>query len=128
MGWARWWAGELTCNELLTGRPSAVACAAKESTTCQICIPLVGLRQRRRLAVHLLLEQLEGARAGGVPQVDMRESDRKSQIFATYTCHESERIFFARKSSSKASRDQTSRSSDRMVSQLAISYFFRSSP
>ena len=85
MGRARRWAGEVTCDILMTDKLSAVACAAKESTTCQICIPLVGLRQRRRLAVHLLLEQLEGARAGGVPQVDLRESDRKSQIFATYT-------------------------------------------
>ena len=58
MGRARQWAGELTCNELLTGRPSAVACAATESTNCQRCIPLVVLRQRRRLAVHLLLERL----------------------------------------------------------------------
>ena len=53
MGWARWWAGEVTCDILMTGKLSAVACAAKESTTCQICIPLVGLCQRRRLAVHL---------------------------------------------------------------------------
>ena len=58
MGRAQQWAGELTCNELLTGRPSAVACAATESTNCQRCIPLVVLRQRRRLAVHLLLERL----------------------------------------------------------------------
>ena len=55
MGWARWWAGEVTCDILMTGKLSAVACAAKESTTCQICIPLVGLRQRRRLAVRLVL-------------------------------------------------------------------------
>ena len=62
MGRARQWAGELTCNELLTGRPSAVACAANESTNCQRCIPLVGLRQRRRLAVHVLLERLRISR------------------------------------------------------------------
>jgi hypothetical protein len=61
MGWARWWAGEVTCDILMTGKLSAVACAAKESTTCQICIPLVGLRQRRRLAVHLLLERFRVA-------------------------------------------------------------------
>ena len=59
MGRARRWAGEVTCDILMTGKLSAVACAAKESTTCQICIPLVGLRQRRRLAVHLLLEREE---------------------------------------------------------------------
>ena len=62
MGRARQWAGELTCNELLTGRPSAVACAANESTNFQSCIPLVGLRQRRRLAVPLQLERLRDFR------------------------------------------------------------------
>ena len=62
MGWARWWAGEVTCDILMTGKLSAVACAAKESTTCQICIPLVGLRQRRRLAVPLQLERLRDFR------------------------------------------------------------------
>ena len=89
MGRARRWAGEVTCDILMTGKLSAVACAAKESTTCQICIPLVGLRQRRRLAVHLLLERFRVARAGGVPQVDLTLFDRKCQIFTTYTCHES---------------------------------------
>ena len=44
---------------MMTGELSAVACAAMESTTCQSCNPLVGLRQRRRLAVHLLLERLQ---------------------------------------------------------------------
>ena len=58
MGRARRWAGEVTCDTVMTGELSAVACAAKESTNCQRCIPLVGLRQRRRLAVHLLLERL----------------------------------------------------------------------
>ena len=116
---ARRWAGELTCNAIPTGKLSAVACAAKESTNCQRCIPLVGLRQRRRLAVHLLLERLRvfrreldsyyvvhsaeprecttavGAPPCGrprpcdVPQVDLTQSDRKCQIFTTYTCHES---------------------------------------
>ena len=43
---------------MMTGELSAVACAAMESTTCQSCNPLVGLRQRRCLAVHLLLERL----------------------------------------------------------------------
>ena len=62
MGQARQWAGELTCNALLTGKPSAVACAANESTNCQRCIPLVGRRQRRRLAVHVLLERLRISR------------------------------------------------------------------
>ena len=62
MGWARWWAGEVTCDILMTGKLSAVACAAKESTTCQICITLVGLRQRRRLAVPLQLERLRDFR------------------------------------------------------------------
>ena len=52
MGRARRWAGEVTCDTVMTGELSAVACAAKESTNCQRCIPLVGLRQRHRLAVH----------------------------------------------------------------------------
>ena len=30
-----WWAGEVTCDILMTGKLSAVACAAKESTNCQ---------------------------------------------------------------------------------------------
>ena len=58
MGRARRWAGEVTCDTVMTGELSAVACAAKESTNCQRCIPLVGRRQRRRLLVHLLLERL----------------------------------------------------------------------
>ena len=62
MGRARRWAGEVTCDTVMTGELSAVACAAKESTNCQRCIPLVGLRQRRRLAVHLLLERLRVSR------------------------------------------------------------------
>ena len=62
MGWARQWAGEVTCVDMMTGELSAVACAAMESTTCQSCNPLVGLRQRRRLAVHVLLERLRISR------------------------------------------------------------------
>ena len=62
MGRARRWAGEVTCDTVMTGELSAVACAAKESTNCQRCIPLVGLRQRRRLAVHVLLERLRISR------------------------------------------------------------------
>ena len=62
MGRARRWAGEVTCDTVMTGELSAVACAAKESTNCQRCIPLVVLRQRRRLAVHLLLERLRVSR------------------------------------------------------------------
>ena len=58
MGWARRWAGEVTCDVVMNGEPSAVACAANESTICQSCNPLVGLHQRRRLAVHLQLERL----------------------------------------------------------------------
>ena len=117
MGWARWWAGEVTCDLLMTGKLSAVACAAKESTNCQRCIPLVGLRQRRRLAVHLLLERLrvfrreldsytlrnrESVRRRSARhrvavrgramyrkcQVVLTLFDKKCQIFTTYTCHE----------------------------------------
>ena len=62
MGRARRWAGEVTCDTVMTGELSAVACAAKESTNCQRCIPLVGLRQRRRLAVPLQLERLRDFR------------------------------------------------------------------
>ena len=62
MGRARRWAGEVTCDTVMTGELSAVACAAKESTNCQRCIPLVGLRQRHRLAVHVLLERLRISR------------------------------------------------------------------
>ena len=47
---------------MMTGELSAVACAAMESTTCQSCNPLVGLRQRRRLAVPLQLERLRDFR------------------------------------------------------------------
>ena len=65
MGRARRWAGEVTCDTVMTGELSAVACAAKESTNCQRCIPLVVLRQRRRLAVHLLLRALSSVGSTG---------------------------------------------------------------
>ena len=110
MGRARRWAGEVTCDTVMTGELSAVACAAKESTNCQRCIPLVGLRQRRRLAVPLQLERLRYfrrqlekyvARDGGyipfafvLDGVDARSAERErktpaaqivtiSQIYAT---------------------------------------------
>ena len=62
MGWARQWAGEVTCDIVMNGEPSAVTCAANESTNFQSCIPLVGLRQRHRLAVPLQLERLRDFR------------------------------------------------------------------
>ena len=92
MGRARRWAGEVTCDTVMTGELSAVACAAKESTNCQRCIPLVGLRQRRRLAVPLQLERLRDFRRQlekYVAAKDLTLFDRKCQIFTTYTCHES---------------------------------------
>ena len=62
MGWARWWAGEVTCDVVMSGEAIAVACSAKESTICQSHIPLVGLRQRHRVAVPLQLERLRDFR------------------------------------------------------------------
>ena len=116
MGRARRWAGEVTCDTVMTGELSAVACAAKESTNCQRCIPLVGLRQRRRLAVHdtSCLSAFEffdgswartlcgtarvydgGRRAAAWPSAAVRCSASGSDTFRqkvsdlhhTYTCH-----------------------------------------
>ena len=57
-GRARRWAGERTCVSLSTVQHIAVVSVALRSTTCHSCNTFVGLRQRRRLAVHLLLERL----------------------------------------------------------------------
>ena len=62
MGRARRWAGEVTCDAVMTGELSAVACTAKESTNFQRCIPLVGLRQRRRLVLPLTLQPFRACR------------------------------------------------------------------
>ena len=57
MGWWLGWAGELTWHALTTAEHSAVAFGALRSTTCQCCIPLAGLRQRRQLVVPVILQR-----------------------------------------------------------------------
>ena len=62
MGWWVGWAGELTCDARMTTEYSAVARAVLLLTIFQSCIPLAGLRQRRRLVLPLTVHHLRACR------------------------------------------------------------------
>ena len=116
---ARRRASELTCDAATTAGHSAVAPAAKGSTTCSGCITLAGLRQRRHLVIPLVLQRVRACRrqldssvardsryrgiAFASSGLDGRSAERERkpfvrqnvtipQIYATYACGESNKV------------------------------------